>query len=118
MILDLSSIDRVFLAQGSTDMRLSIDGLAAIVQNTFELDPFSSDLYVFCGKHRDRLKILHWDRNGFWLYYRRLDEGKIRWPDEGDEPLSIDGRQLKWLVEGLRYEDGRVYPNVHAKYII
>ena len=62
----------VYLACGSTDLRKSIDGLAALVSHTFELDLFGNSLFVFCNKGRDKLKILYWDHNGFWLYYRRL----------------------------------------------
>ncbi|QQX25060.1 IS66 family insertion sequence element accessory protein TnpB [Heyndrickxia sporothermodurans] len=68
------TVDRVYLAQGVTDLRKSIDGLAALVKEEFELDLFSSSLFVFCNRQRDKLKILQWDHNGFWLYYRRLRE--------------------------------------------
>jgi transposase len=63
----------IHLACGATDMRKSIDGLAAIVQLTFDLDPFSESWFVFCNKERN--KLLRWDHNGFWLYYRRF-----QWP--------------------------------------
>ena len=70
--------EKVYLAAGFTDLRKSIDGLAAIVQISFKLDPFSENLFVFCNKNRDRLKILRWEYNGFWLYLRRLEQGKFR----------------------------------------
>ena len=63
-------------------MRKSIDGLAALVKEGFDLDPFSSSYFVFCNRKRDKLKILRWDYNGFWLYYRRLEKGKFQWPNE------------------------------------
>ncbi|NJP39404.1 IS66 family insertion sequence element accessory protein TnpB [Alkalicoccus luteus] len=101
---------RVFLAHGEIDMRLGIDGLAALVQERFQLDPCRSDLFVFCGRDKTRIKILHWDHNGFWLYYRRLETGRFPWPD-GDEavPSELTGRQLRWLLNGLRIEDGKVF---------
>ena len=58
----------VYLACGKTDMRKSINGLSAIVEGSFKLDPFSGALFVFCNRNRDRLKILEWDGDGFWLY--------------------------------------------------
>ncbi|MBY0600460.1 IS66 family insertion sequence element accessory protein TnpB [Bacillus bingmayongensis] len=61
------AIEKVYLAQGATDLRKSIDGLAAIVNEEFELDLFSSCLFVFCNRSRDKLKILVWEHNGFWL---------------------------------------------------
>lgn len=76
-MLTLSSDQRVFLACGSTDLRKSIDGLAAIVQESFGLNPFSSSLFVFCNRECSKLKILYWDHNGFWLYYRRLERGRF-----------------------------------------
>jgi transposase len=76
-MLNIAQVERVFLARGSTDLRKSIDGLAAIVQEGFQLNPFSASLFVFCNRKRDKLKILHWDYNGFWLYYRRLEKGRF-----------------------------------------
>ena len=74
-----------YLAAGHTDMRKSIDGLAVLVKEGFNLDPFLPCLYVFCNRKRDKLKILKGEHNGFWLYYRRLEKGKFKWPD-GQEP--------------------------------
>lgn len=70
---------RVFLACGSTDLRKSIDGLAALVTQVLEEDVFSDTLFVFCNRGRDKLKILRWETNGFWLYYRRLERGRFRY---------------------------------------
>lgn len=114
------SIDRVYLARGSTDMRKSIDGLAVIVQEVFELDPFSPNLFVFCNRKRDKLKILYWDQNGFWLYYRRLEKGTFQWPSEsGDsKTLKISRRQLNWLLDGLSLYQKQAHPEVKARTII
>ncbi len=60
----------VYLVCGMTDMRKSIDGLAAIVGEGFQLDPFAPALFVFCHRQRNKLKILHWETNGFWLLFR------------------------------------------------
>ena len=70
----------VYLVSGVTDMRKSIDGLSLIVADTLEMDPFSQAWFIFCNRHRDKLKILFWDTNGFWLYYRRLEKGHFKWP--------------------------------------
>ena len=77
--------NQVYLASGSTDLRKSIDGLAVLVKEAFNLDLFSQCLFVFCNRKRDKLKILQWQHNGFWLYYRRLERGKFKWPaEQGD----------------------------------
>ena len=73
-------------------MRKSINGLAAIVEGSFKLDPFGGSLFVFCNRSRDRLKILEWDGDGFWLYFKRLEKGHFKWPVEGVHiPLSECG---------------------------
>jgi transposase len=107
---------RVYLACGSTDLRKSIDGLAALVNQVFELDLFSSSLFVFCNRGRDKLKILVWDTNGFWLYYRRLERGRFRWPQQpGQKTLSVSRRQLQWLLDGLTLEQSQAHAPVTAR---
>ncbi|WP_161603218.1 IS66 family insertion sequence element accessory protein TnpB [Calidifontibacillus oryziterrae] len=110
----------MYLARGSTDLRKSIDGLAAIVKVGFELDPFSpSSYFVFCNRNQDKLKILHWETNGFWLYYRRLERGKFQWPTEDSEaPLKISRRQFRWLLDGLPLEQRQAHPKVIARTVI
>jgi transposase len=117
----LTSLDGlpVYLACGATDMRKSIDGLAAIVRLTFELDPFGNGLFVFCNKDRDKLKILYWEHNGFWLYYRRLETGRFRWPSSGGDPtMTVTRRQLQWLLDGLALEQPRAHAPVSARRVI
>lgn len=119
MRINLEGVTGVFLAHGSTDMRLSIDGLAARVQETFELDPFSSNIFIFCNRNRDKVKILHWEHNGFWLYYRRLENGRFNWPQgPEDQATKITPRQLSWLLEGLTLEEGKVFPKVTAQKVV
>lgn len=110
---------KVYLSSGSTDMRKSIDGLAAIVQESFKLDPFSSSLFVFCNKNCNKLKILQWQHNGFWLYYRRLEKGVFQWPREGkDSPLILSCRELQWLLDGLSLSQKQAHKKVAANLVI
>jgi len=99
-------------------MRKSIDSLAAIVQQSFELDPFSSALFVFCNKSRDKIKILQWDHNGFWLYYKRLEKGKFDWPKEGTGTAEISIRELRWLLDGLLLKQRSVHKKVTVNTVI
>lgn len=118
-MLSRASFDKVYLACGATDMRRSIDGLAAIVQECFCLDPFSSGLFVFCNREMNRIKILHWEHNGFWLYYRRLEKGRFRWPtDTASGTVQIGNRELAWLLDGLALEQKQAHPKVDAKAVI
>ena len=96
---------RVYLACGQTDMRKSINGLAAIVDGNFSLDPFSGAVFVFCNRKRDRLKILEWDEDGFWLHFKRLERGHFKWPAPGEEPtMTLTGEELSFLLSGTRVE--------------
>lgn len=85
-------------------MRKSIDGLAAVVQQQFHLDPFSSSLFLFCGKHRNKMKALFWEGDGFILLYKRLENGSFRWPRDETELKPITWQQFRWLMEGLQIE--------------
>ena len=115
-MLSLAQGTRVYLACGSTDLRKSIDGLAALVSQVFALDLFSGSLFVFCNKGRDKLKILVWDTNGFWLYYRRLERGRFRWPDTHEAATqAITRRQLQWLLDGLALEQTQAHAPVTAR---
>lgn len=95
----------IHLACGVTDLRKSIDSLAAQVQLAFQLDPCSPALFVFCNRGRNKLKILEWTDHGFWLHYFRLERGHFQWPVPGDATTqAITARQLQWLVDGLAVE--------------
>jgi len=71
-MVEVSGTDIVYLACGATDMRKAIDGLAGMVEQHFKLNPFSRAMFAFCNKDNNKIKILQWDNNGFWLYYKRL----------------------------------------------
>ena len=93
----------VYLCCGCTDMRKSINGLMALVQNSFSLDPFADAAFVFCNRGRNRLKILEWDGDGFWLHFKRLERGRFHWPTEGEAPtIVLDAKELACLIDGTR----------------
>lgn len=118
MLSDVS-VDQVYLACGSTDLRKSIDGLAVLVKEGFDLDPFSPCLFVFCNRGRDKLKILRWEHNGFWLYYRRLERGTFRWPINAEaEAMKISLRELRWLLDGLSLQQRQAHPGITARAVI
>jgi len=68
----------VYLCRDPVDLRKSIQGLSVLVEQTLGLDPFAARLYVFCGRRRDKIKILYWERSGFVLWYKRLEKGALR----------------------------------------
>jgi transposase len=86
-------------------MRKQINGLTTIVETSFKLDPFDDALFVFCNRSRDRCKILEWDGDGFWLYFKRLEKGRFKWPAPGEEAtMSFTGEELSYLLGGTRVE--------------
>jgi transposase len=99
----LPSHTRVYLALGHTDMRKSINGLSILVETQLQMDPFSGHLFVFCNRRCQIIKILYWDRNGFALWQKRLEKHRFSWPQSEEQLLSIDARQLGWLLEGLPF---------------
>lgn len=92
---------QVFIAPGTTDMRKSINGLSMLVADQFTLDPFSGSLFAFCNRKRDIVKILYWDHNGFCLWHKRLEKDRFQWPDTEESVLTVRGRELTWLLDGL-----------------
>ena len=107
---------KVYLHREPIDFRLNINGLALRVEQALGLNPFAACVYVFSNRRRDRVKILGWDRNGFWLLLKRLEKDRFIWPSEEAVPiLSIE--QLHWLLEGIdiatvQRHPSRVYTRV------
>lgn len=92
---------RIYLACGITDMRKSINGLSAVVQYSFKKDPTEESIFVFCNRSRDRLKILEWDGNGYWLHMKRLIDCHFKWPQDGEsKTMSLNNEELCYLLSG------------------
>ena len=102
----------VYVVPGVVDMRKAIDGLSVVVEEELEKDPFSGHLFCFCNRRRDLVKILYWDRNGFCLWQKRLERGRFEWPKSEEEVLSLEARQLMWLLEGISINQH----NAHESY--
>lgn len=100
-MLDFSRVRRYYIACGYTDMRKQIDGLAALVQMEFEKELDEESLFLFCGKHADRIKALYWDGTGYVLLYKRLKEKHFQWPRNENELKLLTQQEFNWLMEGL-----------------
>ena len=84
------------------DFRKGINGLALIVEQAMLLNPFENALFVFCNRQRNKIKILYWERNGFCLWQKRLEQDKFKWPVTLDqEVVALSGRELNWLLDGF-----------------
>jgi transposase len=94
---------KIYLACGPTDLRKAINGLAGIVEAGFKLNPTDSAAFVFCNRSRDRLKILEWDQDGYWLHLKRLEKGRFKWPSKvTEETMCFSGEELEQLLAGTK----------------
>jgi transposase len=95
---------KVYVHREAVDFRKSINGLAALVEQALGLDPFGPALYVFRNRRSDRVKILVWERNGFWLLLKRLEAERFVWPREHAAVIELSVEQLHWLLAGVDLE--------------
>ena len=102
-MLSLPSSVRVFVCLRPTDMRRSFDGLAALAEQFVGQSPLSGHLFLFRNRPGDRVKILYWDRDGYALWYKRLEQGTFRLPEIAAEAnsIEIDATQLVLILGGL-----------------
>jgi transposase len=101
-MLMVSPAVRIYVATGATDLRRSIDGLSALVRDQLQLDPLSGHLFLFRNRRGDRLKILVWDQSGFWVLYKRLEQGTFAWPLGADGArVEMRHRDLLLLLSGV-----------------
>jgi transposase len=90
----------VYLHRPAVDFRCGINGLAILVEQSLGLNPSASAVYVFSNRRRNRVKILGWDRNGFWLLLKRLEQDRFIWPEQSVVP-TLTVEQLHWLLDGI-----------------
>ena len=91
----------VYVHRDPVDFRKSINGLAALVEQGLGLDPFAAAVFVFGNRRRDRVKILGWERNGFWLLTKRLESERFVWPRTDEAIVTLTVEQLHWLLAGV-----------------
>lgn len=107
-MLSLGGRHRVFLCRDVVDFRKAHDGLCAIVRERFGDDPFSGDVFAFVNRAKDRIKLLVWDRNGFWLLYKRLERGSFPFAVVGESVrVEIERAQLTMLLEGIEWNHAK-----------
>jgi len=101
-MLTLPPSVRIYLAPGVTDLRRGVDGLMALTRDRLGLDPLTGHLFLFRNRRGDRLKILVWDRSGFWVLYKRLERGTFTWPaEESATPFEMRASELALLLSGV-----------------
>jgi transposase len=102
MIIDLNKI-RIFVRTEPADFRKQINGLSILVQEDIKEDLFGNNIFLFCNKMRNRMKILYWDRNGFCMWFKRLEKDRFPWPRNEKEVREINLEQLKMLLSGIDF---------------
>jgi transposase len=100
-MLSLPPSVRIFLCLEPADMRRSFDGLFMMSEKIVRQNPFSGHLFVFANKRKDRLKVLYWDRDGFAIWYKRLEEGTFSFEEVGSGGVEIDAFRLSLLLGGV-----------------
>ena len=117
MLLDFNKIPDIYLVCGYTDLRKSINGYANMIQDTLQINPMQNAMFIFCNKHKDKMKILYWDKDGFWLLYKRLEESKFRWPKTSEEVKALSRKQLEWLLDGLEIEQKHYHKELNYEVV-
>ena len=105
-MLALSKHCRYFLYRNPCDMRFGIYSLSGLVRNELGFDPLSGDVFVFLGKRLNQIRLLQWDKDGFAMYMKKLEQGTFEWP-KGEE-ITITSHQLSLLLQGVMLESVRL----------
>jgi len=94
---------KIYIRPGHTDLRKAINGLAAIIETEMKETPFSGSAYLFCNRTGKLLKAIWWDKTGFWLCQKRLENDRFPWPTNEKEAMEITKEELSMLLAGINF---------------
>jgi transposase len=117
MIRPAVGLTAIFICIAPVDFRKQINGLAALVQDELELDPFSEKLFAFTNRRRDRVRILVWERNGFVLWMKRLERERFHWPRADEAVVTLSGQELNWLLDGFDLSRWRPHQRLDYRWV-
>ncbi len=100
-MLNLPTTTRIFVYTQPTDMRKSFEGLSGIIEQVFDAQLLSGDVFVFVNRRRDRLKAMAWDGDGFWIWYKRLEAGTFQLPSASSVAVELDAAELSMILGGI-----------------
>jgi transposase len=117
-MLSFSDNRRIFLARQPVDMRKGCSSLATLVEHALGQDPYAGDVFVFLGRHKNRVKLISWDRSGFWLCSKRLEEGTFAVPkgalvESSTDTLPLSPAQILLLLEGIDVHHATYHAHYH-----
>ena len=119
MMRPANELPAVYLCRDSVDFRKGINGLAVLVEDVLGENPFNTQLFVFCNRRRNRIKILYWERSGFCLWQKRLEKARFHWPRRADsDVVNLTGQQLNWLLDGYDVMRMKPHENLHFSSVL
>ena len=98
-LIDFTAVKNIFIVCGKTDMRRQIDGLATTILQEYDMNVYEDALFLFCGGKKDRFKALYWEGDGFILVYKRLENGRLKWPKDQNEVKELTSQQLRCYLK-------------------
>ncbi len=114
MMRPSNQLPAVYVCRDIVDFRKGINSLAILVEGTLELDPFSEQLFVFCNRKRDKVKILYWERNGFCMWQKCLERARFKWPRKAQNSvITLTGQQVNWLLDGYDIMRMQAHERLH-----
>lgn len=106
MIINTSDIKSIYLCSRKVDFRKQIDGLVSLIEFEFNHDVIDGSLFVFLNSYKNKLKVIYYDGSGFWMLVKRMEKGKFQHEFNDASDLNIlTERQLKYLLEGLKFDE-------------
>ena len=109
---------KIYLGSEPIHMGKSFDGLAALVLDVIEQNPLSGHLFVFRNKRGDKIKIFRWDRNGFEIWYKRLDKGRFKFPRSNANGFTMSVDDLKLLLDGINLDKIKRFPTLQYEAVL
>lgn len=116
-MIGFDDVKALYLVVGITDLRKGIDGYAGIIKTQLNHEPTDHSMYLFCNRDHTKLKCLYYDGTGFWLLYKRLNQGHFKWRTiEHKSVVSITEQQLRWLLEGLKIDQKTAFKKCEKRF--
>jgi len=97
----LGATPPIYLATGATDLRKGFNGLYGLIRSRWDRDPLGGEVFVFCNRRRDALKLFFWEGDGMWVCAKRLERGTFRWPMAAEPAVTMTASQLHLLLNGI-----------------
>lgn len=112
-MINLPAGCQIYLAMDPINMHASFDRLALLVEEIIQQSPLNGHLFVFRNRQKDKIKILWWDRNGFWIFYRRIEKGRFKIPKVTQDCIELSYEDLRLLLDGIDISKLQRFPELH-----